>query len=521
MNIRLLDTGLRDGAENMALDGIILEEVEAGHSPPTFRFLRFDPPVALVGFNQDILTEIRAEFCRANGIDINRRQTGGGAILFEPEMLGFELFWPLDRPGFGGGFGGITARLASLGAEALSRLGTEASFRPRNDIEINGRKVSGTGMAFLSRAWMFQGTVLVENCLELMLRALKIPLEKLKRREIQSLLQRVTFLADELGRTPAMEEIKEAFVEAFSRGLGMDLVPAGLTAREKARLAEEKPYYNSEEWIHRQRIRGPGSEMLRAQAGRLNVALWADLKRRSIKQALITGDFFARPNRLVMDLEGYLRGASIKPDKLREAIDGFFADDPGELISTTREELTETILQAAQKGSAPWPGFDVLELNHIQPIALDLNLEGWTRPNHFLLPYCAKDLDCPLRHEDKCVECGLCEIGEMYALADRYGLKPVTITSFEHLMEVLEGLGRETYIASCCPAFLAKHQHEMEAAGPKGIIVDVNSLTCYDLGKETDAYHGQYENKSELMVDLLAKVIDFLAGEKAPGQEAA
>ncbi|MBW2618410.1 MAG: lipoate--protein ligase family protein, partial [Deltaproteobacteria bacterium] len=52
MRLRLLDTGLLPAAENMALDGIILDEVEAGHSPPTFRLLRFDPPCVLVGYNQ-------------------------------------------------------------------------------------------------------------------------------------------------------------------------------------------------------------------------------------------------------------------------------------------------------------------------------------------------------------------------------------------------------------------------------------------------------------------------------------
>ena len=513
------------GAENMALDGIILEEINDGYSPPTFRFLRFDPPVALISYNQDVAQEVREDYCRENGIAVNRRQTGGGAILFEKSMLGFELFWPLSKPGLPSSFAEVTAMMAGLGAEALTMMGAPAAFRPRNDIEINGKKVSGTGMAFLSRAFMFQGTVLVDNCLDSMLRALRIPVEKLKRREIQSLLQRLTFLSDELGYHPDMTDLKAAFVEVFSQGLGLELVPQGLTDREQDRLAAEAPFYESDDWIYRRQVKGKADELLRAQSGRLNVALWADMKRKTIKQALITGDFFTNPTRLIYDLEGFLRGGSIKPDRLARTVDEFFETNPGELIDVSREELTNTLLTAAQKGAAPWPDFNVVELNRIHPLCLELNLEGWRRPNWLLLPYCAKEMDCALRHRDGCDVCGLCDIGDMYNLADRRRLIPITITSFEHLMAVLEDLARnhpgETYIASCCTAFLAKHQHEMEATGVKGIIVDLNSLTCYDLGKETKAYAGTFEKQSQLETGLMTKVIDFLSqADRETGESA-
>ena len=514
MKIRLLDTGLLSGAENMALDGIILEEVEAGNSPPTFRFLRFDPPVALVGYNQDISQEIRGGYCEQEGIEINRRHTGGGAILFEPSMLGFELFWPVDSPGLPSGFVQITELLGGLGARAISRLGAPAEFRPRNDIEIRGRKVSGTGMTFLSRGWMFQGTVLVENCLERMLRALRVPLEKLKRREIQSLLQRIAFLADELGRTPSMEELKTAFAEVFAQGLGLELEPGPLTPAEQERLARELPFYRSPEWVHRRRVEGPAQEVLRAQSGRLGVALMADLKKRRIKEAVITGDFFTRPKRLLMDLEAGLRGAPLKSETIGRILEDFFASSPGRFEGTDQEEIGRTIIEAAEKGAAPWPDFQVAELNLIHPLCQGLSLEGWSRPRWLLLPYCAKDMDCDVRHRDECHECGLCDIGGMYNLAFKKGLVPLTITSFEHLMEVLTGLSREhpgeTYIASCCQAFLAKHQHEMEASGVPGIIVGLDSLTCYDLGKEEHAYRGDYEKQSRLETELMIKVIDFL-----------
>ncbi len=517
MEVRLLNTGLMSAAENMALDGIILDEVEAGRSPMTFRLLRFSPPAVLVGYNQDVAAEVRTDYCAAEGIEINRRLTGGGAILFTPDMLGFELFVRRDE-GFSGSFIDIIEVLGTWAAEALGTLGVAATFRPKNDIEIDGRKVSGLGLAFLSRAFLFQGTVLVANRIEPMIKALRVPVEKLKRREIRSILGRVTFLADELRKTPADADLEAAFTRTFARGLGVDLVSGDLTSREKRRLQEELPYYRSTDWVHRRRTASGGEGLLRAQTGGARVALWADLATKRIKDAVITGDFFARPQRLILDLETALRGASLKPHLLTRRVANFFRAADGELIGTSADLLGRAIVEAARRGVVQWPGFSPEELNRIHPINADLDLPGFPAPRWLLLPYCAKDLACPLRHEDDCTRCGQCDIGTMYDLASARGLVPVSVTSFEHLMAVLERLARTpgaSYVASCCEAFLAKHDQEMAATGVPGMIVALNSLTCYDLGKEQAAYAGRYGRQSRLDADLFVKTIDRLTSAAA------
>ncbi|MBU0514662.1 MAG: DUF116 domain-containing protein [Proteobacteria bacterium] len=522
MGIRLLDTGFLTAAENMALDGVILDEVEAGCSPPTFRFLRFSPPVVLVGYNQDLSQEARLDYCAQQGIDLGRRHTGGGAILFTGDMLGFEFFARRGQFGLTGGFGHIIDRLGALAASALAALGVDAAFRPRNDIEIEGKKVSGLGVAFLSRAYLFQGTVLVDNCLERMIKALRVPVEKLKRREIQSILNRVTFLADELGRTPTDRQLKAAFMENFQRGLGIDLVPGGLTPREKQRLVAELPHYRSRQWVRRKEIKGDTTGLLRAQAGGAQVALWADLNTKRIKDAVITGDFFARPQRLVMDLETALRGASLKPRLLERRVDNFLRAADGELVGIGAKRLGRAIVEAAKRGVVSWPGFTAEELNRVHPMAADLNLTDFPRPRWLLLPYCAKDLACARRHEDECTLCGQCDIGAMYQQAEARGLEPVSVTSFEHLMAVLGRLALidgASYVGSCCQAFLAKHDREMADTGVPGIIVALGSLTCYDLGKEQAAYVGRFERQSELDTALFQRTVDHLTSIRTARQD--
>jgi lipoate-protein ligase A len=87
-------TGPMSAAQNMALDEVLTIRAGKGLSPPTLRFLQFSPDAALVGYNQQVARELRVDYCRENGIDLNRRITGGGALLFQSSALGWELVAP-------------------------------------------------------------------------------------------------------------------------------------------------------------------------------------------------------------------------------------------------------------------------------------------------------------------------------------------------------------------------------------------------------------------------------------------
>ena len=103
----------------------------------------------------------------------------------------------------------------------------------------------------------------------------------------------------------------------------------------------------------------------------------------------------------------------------------------------------------------------------------------------------------------------------MYALAESCGLEVYSIQSFEHLAEVLYDIGHDhgrPFVGSCCEAFYAKHQLEMEASGARGVLINLNSTTCYDLGKGMEAYHGQYDHQTFMNTPLIMKMIRLLHG---------
>jgi lipoate-protein ligase A len=130
-----------------------------------------------------------------------------------------------------------------------------------------------------------------------------------------------------------------------------------------------------------------------------------------------------------------------------------------------------------------------------------------------LLPYCSKPPECEYRYLPDCAQCGDCQFAPLYELGRALGLEPVSVQSFEHLMESLALIRRRggAFVGSCCEAFYCKHQKEMEAAGARGILVNLDSTTCYDLGKGMDAYAGHYDNQTFLNAGLIEKVARLVA----------
>jgi len=133
-----------------------------------------------------------------------------------------------------------------------------------------------------------------------------------------------------------------------------------------------------------------------------------------------------------------------------------------------------------------------------------------------LLPYCAKLLTCAYRNKDGCTKCGGCSIGQAYELAEEMGLVPITIQNFEHLMTTLKMLEGNSggYIGCCCEGFYCKHRDDLETVNLRGLLIDIESETCYDLRKEVEALKGTFESQTELKISLLSKLMAKVCRKK-------
>jgi lipoate---protein ligase len=513
---RLLDTGFRSAAENMALDQVLLESRAAGQAGDTLRFLQFSAPSALVGCHQQLDQELRLDFCAERGIEVNRRITGGGAILFEPCHIGWEVIADRSDPQFRVPPAGLSKRFGKIFCEALrDSTGIRAQFRPRNDIEVEGRKISGTGGTTEGDAFLFQGTLLVDLDVPTMLRALRVPMEKLNAHEIDSLRERVTTVRGELGYMPESGMLKAAIARAFGAALGAAWREEGLNAWEEQRLAELLGEFRSRAWIDR-KIGGSARRALKAlyrgRGGVIHLLLECDTFRGRIRWVNLRGDFFASPARAVMDLESRFKDVPARMDEVNAILGRYFSEGGSPFAGLGAEDFSAVFARALEKSAYLEMGFSLEETNGLFPVCGSLAEVLRREWNWFLLPYCAKDLECALRREDGCTECEKCTIGTGYAMARNHGLKPITVTSFENLEENLRrmrGEGDAAFIGCCCEGFYTKHARDFERAGVPGILVGMDSSTCYDLGKSRSAYRGSYEHQTDINLPLLAKVLDL------------
>ncbi len=346
---RVIDTGLRTGRQNIAFDQAMIDAHLAGEIPDTIRFIHFKP-VALLGRHQALSQEIRQQECAARGIEVGRRITGGGAIYLDEGQLGWALVMRRRTLSLGDLANTATA-ICKAAAAGLSSLGIEARFRPRNDIEVAGRKISGTGGFFDGDTLIYQGTVLVDLNTEKMFAALNVAREKLARKDIDDAADRVTCLRALLGdKTPDMPTLEAALVRGFADHLGLDPYWGEVLDAEERRAAElYDEEIGTDEFVAEiddpARETGVLSGTHTGTGGTVNAFVRLEGARNErLREVLLTGDFFVTPPRIIYDLEASLRRVPVAG--VMAHVTGFFDAANVGMLSAAPQDFAKAILQA-------------------------------------------------------------------------------------------------------------------------------------------------------------------------------
>ncbi len=282
-----------DAASGLAADEALMLRYGRGQAPPsgaTLRLYTYRAHCALVGRYQSLEDEVDLEGCRREDVQIGRRPTGGGAIIMGPGQLGVAVTTravPEEPPRE------TLERYARGVIAGLSRLGIEAQFRRKNDLESSGRKIAGLGLYLdPAGAVLFHASVLVDLDVELMLRVLRIPGAKLSDKAVARVEERVTTVSRELGQRLTAADVREAFVKGFGAGSSRGAMDEGEQClSEQLRTGK----YGSPEWVGQQSPRrdARGSSLLKTPEGlvRIFVGVHGD----AIKSVLVAGDYNAVP----------------------------------------------------------------------------------------------------------------------------------------------------------------------------------------------------------------------------------
>lgn len=352
---RVIDTGIRPCREQMAFDQALIDLHKEDKIPDTIRFLQF-PPSVLIGRHQALSHEIKLDACKEAGVGIGRRITGGGALYLDEGQFGWELVFSRKTLEIAD-LGQLAKEICEAAAHGISKLGVDAKYRPRNDIEVDGKKISGTGGFFDGDTIFYQGTTLVDMDGAKMASLLNIPAAKLEKRGQTSAAQRVTTLKALFdGKAPPISEVKEALLEGFIEKLGISAVVGDITEEEEARAVElfneevgtdefvwEIDDPNSQADVHSASHQSPG--------GMINVHMRLENPQMNrIREILFTGDFFVTPPRTIYDLESHLRGVAL--DEISSSVKTFFEEAKVGLLTAQPADFLTAIKSALPEDKA-------------------------------------------------------------------------------------------------------------------------------------------------------------------------
>ncbi len=216
---------------------LAMEEFVARHiSEPDCFFMWQVEPTVIFGRNQVVENEVNLEYCREHGIHVVRRKSGGGCVYADMDNLMLSMVTDGDNVGF------TFNRFVTMIQLALHKIGVSATSTTHNDIMIGDRKVCGTAFYQLPKRSIVHSTMLYDTNMEHMLNAITPSAEKLEKKGIQSVRQRITLLKD---HTPlSLDEIKQIIRDTLCDG------ELRLTDEHVAGIEEIEQSYLKQDFIH-------------------------------------------------------------------------------------------------------------------------------------------------------------------------------------------------------------------------------------------------------------------------------
>ncbi len=249
---RFLNLKVADAYTNMAIDEAITKARGDDKAPDTLRFYMWKPSAVTLGYFLSVEDEVNLEALKHLGFYLNRRISGGGAVLnSEKGEITYSVILKEGDPRISVDPVESYHYLCQGIIECLAILGIKADFKPINDIVVEGKKISGNAQIRRYGAVLHHGTLLVDFNAREMFGVLKISNEKLSDKMIQRAEDRVTTIRRLLLRQIGFPEVRDALEEGYRRALDAELILGELTDYEEELVKQFRARYASREWIYR------------------------------------------------------------------------------------------------------------------------------------------------------------------------------------------------------------------------------------------------------------------------------
>lgn len=297
---------------NLAIEEHLLRKPEISDDILLFYI---NEPSIIIGRNQNTLEEINHEYVEANGVHVVRRLSGGGAVYHDLGNLNYSFITNNDGNNFHN-FHKFTAPVIDV----LRNMGVEAELSGRNDILVDGRKISGNAQYSTSTRMYHHGTLLFNSQLEDVGSALNVKMGKITSKGIKSVRSRVANIAEFLDdglKDMGVEGFKSKILSGIFNGSGE--IPQYVLTEDDweaiRNLSDER--YANWDWNFGKSPDFNLRKTHRFPIGEIDACI--DVQKGSIRGIKIYGDFFGQ--REIAEIEQRLAGVRFDRKSLREALD--------------------------------------------------------------------------------------------------------------------------------------------------------------------------------------------------------
>ena len=188
---------------------IASEEYLLKHTDGFYFYLWINDPAVIVGTNQNAIEEVNLSYTQENGIKVVRRMTGGGTVYHDGGNLCYTVIAPFNPEQ--DNYKAFTAPVI----EYLNSIGVKAEFSGRNDITVDGMKISGNAQTVYKNRIMHHGTLLFDTDMSVLGSALNPSKLKIESKGIKSVRARVTNISEHLGGKMSITEFRRGLKEVF------------------------------------------------------------------------------------------------------------------------------------------------------------------------------------------------------------------------------------------------------------------------------------------------------------------